>query len=61
MPRYLQYIGLVLIISLDEHPLKSSTSSSTPPDIIPRTFASNRPSRTRYIIERPKRFKRPIY
>jgi hypothetical protein len=54
-------------IAIDEHPLESSTiPSSAPPEIIPRTFASNRPSRTRYIIERPKpgtppRFKRPVY
>jgi hypothetical protein len=38
-------------IANDEHPF---ISISKPPDIKPRTFANNRPSRTRYVIERAK-------
>jgi hypothetical protein len=41
-------------IARDEHPLNSSIHSPSPPEIKPRSFAINRPSRTRYIIERPK-------
>jgi hypothetical protein len=50
----------------DEHPLISPDHSSEPPAIKPRNFATNRPSRTRYVIERPKRvapprYKQPVY
>ncbi|UJR21610.1 hypothetical protein I4U23_024692 [Adineta vaga] len=40
----------------DEHPNPNFPTESEllPPEIKPRTFASNRPSRTRYIIERPR-------
>ena len=38
----------------DEHPLVASTHSQVPPTVKPRNFASNRPSRTRYILDRPK-------
>jgi hypothetical protein len=55
-------------IARDEHPLMTSvaSSSSLPPETKPRMLAINRPSRTRYIIERPKpstppRTKRPSY
>jgi hypothetical protein len=53
-------------IARDEHPLSFSVHSSLPPEIKPRNLAINRPSRTRYIIERPKlstppRTHRPIY
>jgi len=53
-------------IAKDEHPLLSSIDSSLPPKIKPRNLAINRPSRTRYIIERSKpdrlsRTIRPIY
>jgi len=50
----------------DEHPLDYPVQSSTPPKAKPRIFAINRPSRTRYIIERPRpnippRIPRTIY
>ncbi len=41
-------------IARDEYPIISSDPSSLPPKIKPRTLAINRPSRTRYIIDRPK-------
>jgi hypothetical protein len=50
----------------DEHPLISPDYLPEPPAIKPRNFATNRPSRTRYVIERPKRvapprYKQPVY
>ncbi|CAF1324767.1 unnamed protein product [Adineta steineri] len=55
----------------DEHPLLSSndsisTPSPPPPQVKPRTFSTNRPSRSRYIIELskpniPPRTKPPVY
>ena len=56
--------------AINEHPNlspdQSSLSSSLPPEIIPRKSVMNRPSRIRYIIERPKstvssRTNRPVY
>jgi hypothetical protein len=38
----------------DEHSTTSRVSSPSPPEIKPRTFATDRLSRTRYIIERPQ-------
>ncbi|CAF0721619.1 unnamed protein product [Adineta ricciae] len=52
----------------DQHPNPSYVPESepAPPEVKPRTFANNRPSRTRYIIERPRtsalpRYQRPVY
>lgn len=56
-------------IARDEHPIlnvtiSTSSNHSTPhsaPQIKPRTLAINRPSRTRYIIDRPKSTNRSLH